>query len=208
MTFADFGRGSALTLAAVWLLGAPARAADEDAKALAAKAHAVLKTHCYRCHGQDGAVEGGMNFVLDRDKLVARKKVIPGDARKSTLYQRVASGKMPPAGEKPRPTADDVEVLKKWIEGGAISARPANPDRSPVLETEVYARIRDDLETVEKRARRFTRYFSLAPQYNQGLSADELQTYRNALAKLLNSLSWHPRITLPRAVDRDGLVLR
>src|SRR5262249_18509576 len=27
-------------------------------------------------------------------------------------------------------------------------------------------------------------------------------------AKLLNSLSWHPRITLPKVVDRDGLLLR
>ena len=41
-------------------------------------------------------------------------------------------------------------------------------------------------------ARRFLRYFSLAPIANAGAGDDELQTYRNALAKLLNSLSWHP----------------
>ena len=46
---------------------------------LARSALAVLKTHCYRCHGQDGAVEGGLNYVLDRDRLVARRKVVPGD---------------------------------------------------------------------------------------------------------------------------------
>src|SRR5262249_43539524 len=33
-------------------------------------------------------------------------------------------------------------------------------------------------------------------------------SYRNALSKLLNSLSWHPRITLPRPIDPQGLVLR
>ena len=65
-----------------------------------------------------------------------------------------------------------------------------------------------DLEPQEQRSQRFLRYFSLAPLANAGFSPDELQTYRNALAKLLNSLSWHPRITLPKAVDSDGLVLR
>ena len=69
-----------------------------------------------------------------------------------------------------------------------------------LLRGAVMAMILADLETIDKRSRRFTRYFSIAHLYNAGLSEDELQTYRNALAKLLNSLSWHPRITLPQAV--------
>ena len=32
--------------------------AADDPKELAAKAQAVLKTHCYRCHGQDGSDRG------------------------------------------------------------------------------------------------------------------------------------------------------
>src|SRR5258708_1625436 len=46
---------------------------------LANKALGVLQTHCYRCHGKDGSLEGGMSFVLDRDKLINRKKIIPGE---------------------------------------------------------------------------------------------------------------------------------
>jgi hypothetical protein len=72
----------------------------------------------------------------------------------------------------------------------------------------VFEVILADLEKQERRARRFTRYFSLAPLANGGAGPDELQTYRNALAKLLNSLSWQPRITLPAPVDARGLVLR
>ena len=34
---------------------------------LAIEAQAVLRKHCYRCHGQDGAVEGGFNFILERE---------------------------------------------------------------------------------------------------------------------------------------------
>jgi hypothetical protein len=43
----------------------------------------ILKTHCYRCHGENGAAEGGFNFILDRDRLVDRKKIVPGDATRA-----------------------------------------------------------------------------------------------------------------------------
>jgi WD40 repeat protein len=77
-----------------------------------------------------------------------------------------------------------------------------------VSDAEVYDLILADLDRQEKRARRFTRYFSLAPLANAGAGPDELATYRRALAKLLNSLSWHPRITLPVPVGPEALVLR
>ena len=32
---------------------------------LAVQAQGVFKTYCYRCHGQDGANEGGLNFIAD-----------------------------------------------------------------------------------------------------------------------------------------------
>ncbi len=113
---------------------------------------------------------------------------------------------MPPPGEQPRPSAADVAVLRQWIEAGAPGTQ-AVVERPPVTEAELYDLILADLDKQEPRARRFTRYFSLAPLANAGAGPDEMQTYRNALAKLLNSLSWHPRITLPRAVDNGGLLL-
>jgi WD40 repeat protein len=185
----------------------PASAGDEKI-ALADQAHAVLKQYCHRCHGQDGAIEGGMNYILDRERLVARKKLIPGDAKQSPLWKRVSSGKMPPPSVAERPSPKDIEVIRRWIDEGALAAGPARIERKLLSEAAVLAQIRDDLESIERRSRRFTRYFSLAPLANQGFSADEIQTYRNALAKLLNSLSWHPRIVVPKPIDREGLVLR
>jgi cytochrome c553/outer membrane protein assembly factor BamB len=180
------------------------RAADAD---LAVKATAVLNANCRRCHGQDGTAEGGMNFILDPAKLVARKKIVPGQPDQSLLYKRLSTGKMPPAGEQPRPSAADVAVVKQWIEAGAPSATPV-VHRPILTDAAVFSLILADLEPRDPRGRRFLRYFSLAPLANAGFDGDELQTYRNALAKLLNSLSWHPRITIPKAVDADGLVLR
>src|SRR5947209_4390370 len=84
-------------------LSVPAQAAAPDPE-LGRKAGEILKTNCYRCHGQNGNLEGGMNFILDRDKLTARRKIIPGKADESPLYKRVAAGKMPPPGEAPRPS--------------------------------------------------------------------------------------------------------
>jgi WD40 repeat protein/mono/diheme cytochrome c family protein len=192
-------------LAALLLSTGPAVAAEDDS--LARKAQQVLEAHCHRCHGQDGAIEGGMNYILDLGKLVARKKVLPGSPDTSPLYKRVAGGKMPPPGEEPRPTDADQAVLRAWIEAGAPSPA-AKSERPFVAEADVLALILRDLDRLDKRSRRFTRYFSLAVLANAGLGEDELQTYRNALAKLLNSLSWHPRITLPTAVDPQKLVLR
>jgi len=87
-------------LATLWvsLLGAVAAAADTDKTALAQRAQAILKTNCYQCHGHDGSIEGGMNYVLDLKSLVVRKKVIPGDPAQSKLFKRVTSpdNPMPP----------------------------------------------------------------------------------------------------------------
>ncbi|MGH7172760.1 MAG: c-type cytochrome domain-containing protein [Gemmataceae bacterium] len=174
---------------------------------LAHKAQTILKANCHRCHGRDGAVEGGLNYILDRDKLIARKKVLPGKAEQSPLFKRIAAAKMPPPGEQPRPSPADLAIIKQWIDAGAPSAQPRK-QRAIVTEAEVQDLILADLEKQEKRRRRFTRYFSLAPLANAGAGDDELATYRRALGKLLNSLSWHPRITRPKPIDLAGLVLR
>src|SRR4051812_33918120 len=90
----------------VFLLPSPVRAADDPA--IAREALAVFNKHCHRCHGQDGAVEGGLNYILDRDKLVARKKIVPGAPDQSPLFRRLATGKMPPADVQPRPTEAEI----------------------------------------------------------------------------------------------------
>src|SRR6516165_1531714 len=96
----DWGRGRKLAafaptaglLLLSQALAGPSRAAEPDPATLAHKAQDVLKANCHRCHGQDGSVEGGMNHVLDLEKLVARRKVVAGKADESPLFRRVASG--------------------------------------------------------------------------------------------------------------------
>ncbi len=174
---------------------------------VALKVQAVLKTDCYRWHGQDGSLEGGMSYILDREKLVARKKIVPGKPDESPVYKRASAGKMPPEGQNPRPGEEDIRVLKQWIEEGAVNPITV-AQRKSIGDAEVFALIVGDLESLDARSRRFTRYFTLTHLYNAGLGEDELQTYRNALSKLANSLSWSPRVTKPIPIDPARTVLR
>ena len=185
-------------------LVAPAFALAADPTAADVKR--ILDTHCHRCHGRDGAVEGGFNYVLDLPKLLDRKKLLPGNANRSPLLRRIVDDSMPPPNEKPRVSEADLATLKAWVNAGA--KLEAASGRTPVTADDVRQAIVTDLEKIDRRARRFVRYFTLNHLYNAGLSDDELQTYRNALAKLVNSLSWHPKVRNPEPIDAAKTVLR
>jgi tetratricopeptide (TPR) repeat protein len=193
------------------LLGSVAAAGEPDRLALARQALRILETNCYHCHGKDGTNEGGFNYVLDAARLVARKKVVPGDAARSKLYRRLVSADnpMPPEDEKVRPGKDEVAVLKQWIDAGAPAAAEVTARRAFLSAADVVRAMRDDLANrVPERDRRFTRYFTLTHLYNAGLSEDELQSYRHGLAKLVNSLSWGRHVVVPRPIDEARTVFR
>jgi formylglycine-generating enzyme required for sulfatase activity len=186
-----------------------APAVKDKATELAQKARRILRANCYRCHGQDGNVEGGFNFVLDRRQLVARRgMVVPGNPAKSRLFRRVRDGEMPPEEEKTRPTEDDAATLKAWIEAGAPDFNPPGSRREFVGPAEIVQAIRDDLDKASPRDRKFLRYFTITHLYNAGLPEDGLQSYRLGLSKLVNSLSWGPGIVVPEAIDPPRTVFR
>lgn len=175
---------------------------------LADQAQQVLKDHCYRCHGQDGVAEGGFNYVLRREKLVLNDNYVsPGKPDDSFLFTRVSGGEMPPAGET-RLSKNDVDVLRRWIAAGAPDFDA--PLNRPFLSNEyLVSAIRKDLETnINQRDHKFARYFTLTNLFNAGFTDDEMQTYRLALSKLVNSLSWHRSIVQPLPVDAHNTVLR
>jgi tetratricopeptide (TPR) repeat protein len=192
------------------LSGATAHDVDEDPAALARQARDILKANCYRCHGQGGSVEGGMNYVMDVKTLIGRKKIVPGDPGKSRLIQRVKSADdpMPPEEEKVRPSSREIATLEGWIRAGAPDPSVLVATREFLSDADALRKIDDDLQTLEERQQPFARYFTIAHMYNLGLSEDELETYRQALSKLVNSLSWAPDIAVPQAIDRARTVFR
>jgi mono/diheme cytochrome c family protein len=181
----------------------PAWAAEGD---LAARVETILRTHCGGCHGPGGTGKGGFDYLLDRDRLVARSQVVPGKAADSPLLQRVLEGEMPP-GKRPRPGTADLAVLRNWIEAGAPALHPEVP-RTLVGEAELSRYVIADLRALEPRRRRFSRYLTLIHLANAGLAEAELQHHRQALSRLVNSLSWHPRLTPPHPIDAARTVFR
>jgi serine/threonine-protein kinase len=198
-------------LAAMLVAGlcySPSRAAGPEAE-LAAKAQKVLQNACFRCHGENGAKEGGFNYVLDIKQMIERKKIVPGDPAKSKLFKRISQQEMPPEGEKPQPSAGDIAVIKQWIEAGA----PAFPEAAKAAarafqgEAHVLTALRDHLRALDEEDRPFQRYFTLTHLANNPKVSDEdLIWQRAAFAKLANSLSWKPRIVVPKAVDKEETV--
>ena len=187
-------------------------AAAEPDSQVTKKALDVLERTCARCHGKDGSNEGGVDYILDVKRLIERRKVKPGDAAHSRLYLRVANGDMPCDGEEPRPTKDEIALLKTWIDGGDPSAAP------PVQEIKEKARpfvdLRDNLEAMlahqqrtDRALRRYQRYFTFTNLYNNpAVTGQELRLYEAALAKLLNSLSWKRAVVVPTAIDEHRTV--
>ncbi len=115
----------ALALCSAAMLGkvtdsGSAFAADPPANELAATAREILSSNCYRCYGNEGAAEGGLNFILRRDKLISAKYIVPNRAADSLLAERIQSVDDPmPPGEMPRPTPHDIETIVGWINAGA-----------------------------------------------------------------------------------------
>ena len=83
----------------------------------------ILSENCFRCHGPDEKQrQAGLRLDL-RDQAVAKKAILPGKADDSEAIHRVLStddsDRMPPKEMNKHLTPVQVEVLKRWINGGA-----------------------------------------------------------------------------------------
>jgi WD40 repeat protein/mono/diheme cytochrome c family protein len=168
---------------------------------LAVRAMAILRERCASCHGDYVQPKGGFGYVLDRDRLLARGQIIAGRPAESPLYDRTARGEMPPG--KNKVAEEELHILAAWITAGAPgSIQPSFPH------VDVARAVAADLARMEQSDRRFTRYLSIAHLADAGASPGELELARQAIAKLVNSLSWHPRLRAPQSVDPGRTVFR
>ena len=91
----------------------------------------ILKAHCWHCHGDEPEIRGSLDARLARLLLQGGESgpaVVAGNRRDSLLYQRVASGEMPPG--KNKLSAAELDILGRWIDAGAATARP-EPENLP-----------------------------------------------------------------------------
>jgi hypothetical protein len=175
---------------------------------------AILSKHCFKCHGKGSIAESDV-FVLDYDKLVAGGEIKPG--RPSfKLLRVIEEGEMPKDKDIPpgnHLSSDEIDVLHRWAVAGAPSyAVAVKPQSRPFLtDAALFADIVRDLNAQAPENRQYLRYYSLAPLYNAGaavVSDEELDGYRLAMGKLLNSLSWQRDIARPEPINATKTLLR
>ena len=109
----------------------------------------ILSDNCFLCHGPDKGTRM-MDLRLDTKEgaFTARKSgapIVPGNPAASLLYQRIFTDDkarvMPPVHSKRALTADQKDVIKRWIEQGApwkehwAFAAPVRPTLPSVVNT-------------------------------------------------------------------------
>jgi Protein of unknown function (DUF1553)/Protein of unknown function (DUF1549)/Planctomycete cytochrome C/NedA-like, galactose-binding domain len=132
-------RSSTSILAFAVVLTVPLTVAAEEGRKIAPKTvdynrhiRPILSKYCFACHGRDEKHrEAGLR--LDQRDVATKKlesgetAVVPGKPAASELLRRVTSTdssiRMPPAETKRRVSAKEVELLRRWIAGGAKYAR-------------------------------------------------------------------------------------
>ncbi len=115
------------------LLGAPATllAWEGDPASVDFETHVrpLLKAHCWQCHGEEDEPKGALDARLARFLLKGGDSgpaIVSGKHSESLLYERIASGEMPPGKKKLSPR--EIEMVAQWIDAGAKTAR-AEPEK-------------------------------------------------------------------------------
>jgi len=200
-----------LTLMTVILLmGVQLACAAEDKTELSHKAFAVLKTHCYRCHGVKQLVKG--LDVLNHKSLTANYGgeefkayyLVPGKPDESELWQSVdpENAYMPKEGSAEAKAITNAErlLLKEWIEQGAVF--PQREVREFIPTKAILSAMRDYLFQAKADDRKYLRFFTFTHLYNNNEKVTEydLRLYKAALSKVANSLSYQRSMHLPKAI--------
>ena len=111
-------------LSGIIIYAIPSCAPAEQQVSFANDIRPILKNKCMSCHG-GVAQQGGLSFLFEehlyKQLKTGKKAVVPGDASKSEIYQRVTTENpqkvMPPEGEKL--TQEEISLLQAWIDQGA-----------------------------------------------------------------------------------------
>ena len=199
------------------------------------KTEQFFAKYCNSCHsassGKDAAKKDFTYTTLQA--LAADSSLVtPGNPDKSDILLSVKDGTMPKHGA--RPTVEEIQSLVTWIKDlkqqpaaqitqvGADGDEQKSPDKKPVPERAfltdeaINKAILNDLINRSEFERRDIRYITHTHIYNAApktATPEQLKAQMNyfnlAIAKLINSLSYAPKLHKPELVQgTNGTVLR
>lgn len=174
------------------------------------EARSVFEQYCAGCHGPDSPGSGNIRFITDLSGLVDNNLVVAGDPEASRVYRRMTdpSNPMPPLGVAERPSAADIEVVRRWISAGALPGEQACTNTFVGFDDMIETMRLDLFQNVKSADRVHIRYLTLTHLHNAGMCDRELDLYRDAIAKGVNSLSLRPTLVRPEAIDELNTILR
>jgi dsRNA-specific ribonuclease len=124
MRFAAFGSSSVLVLAGLF----PAVSRAAEPVDFQRDIRPILSDNCFKCHGPDEGTRKG-KLRLDTRELAVKggrsgePAIVPGKPEASELLRRVkttaADAIMPPPDSGKKLTAAQVDLLQRWVAGGA-----------------------------------------------------------------------------------------
>ena len=146
----------------------------------------VFENACVQCHSNESPPKGDVNNIMDLDGLIDSQVVLPGNPSGSKIYQRMDLGEMPPAySSGPGVVSTDIDKVYSWI-----SCLEIQEAEEVIGLEEFYGMLSTDIQSVKASSRKFIRYISMVHLYNAGATTEQLQTYREGIIKLMNSLTW------------------
>ncbi len=168
-------------LAAVCVAGLSfvAAAADSDGSKIDfnRQIRPLLSQNCFSCHGQDKKHREASLRLDQRDAALAKLDsdavaIIPGNSAASELYRRIVSTgadtRMPPADSGKKLSAEQIQLIKRWIDQGAEYAKHwsfITPRREPLPQVRDKAWPKNAID-----------YFTLAQMQQHGLQPTDEAT--------------------------------
>jgi uncharacterized membrane protein len=125
-----------LLLLAILARGGAAEGEADGAKA-AVKVREIFEAKCLDCHGPElPRPKGKFGYVLDLKRMADNPEYVErGQPDKSELYKMVFNDEMPGEDANVPPlTKDEKEIVRRWIELGALDA-PQSVVEHPVAST-------------------------------------------------------------------------
>lgn len=186
----------------------------------------LFEQRCASCHyeGERNGRKGKKPLLTAATSLTALRRdesyILAGKPADSPLFRLVVlpedhEDRMPqtrkPKGDPdyvPPLTAAEVAVLRQWIEAGGTAG---DAGRRFTSDLDLLRLLAADLEKLPEADRADTRYLTLHNLRNLPAAVEpenDLEIYRAALAKLLNSLSWQPGIVRPEPINPERTVFR
>ena len=174
---------------------------------IAQDTYAIFEQSCLICHGPDGAYKE--TLLIEHSALIENETVVPGNPDASELYNRLvttdAAKRMPQ--QQPPLSAQAINTIRNWILAGAPDwTATATTNGNFISPSEILDTIETHLMSLPSFDRAFARYFTMTHLYNAGETAQVLESYRNGLYKLVNSLSWGGTVINPEPINPQGTI--